>query len=373
MSKGGGGGDAMGYAQEALALQGRIHDENTARTQPFYDTGLKGFDMLANLIGIDPRTVETEEQIRDRLRDDYTTTTTTRTGTPEDLWKTSDGRTLDRLQAIREVRPMGGVGSLLEYSDADLNAMLGGAGITPLYDVTKESVTNTQGLDDAVQRIMAEQSQRPDNFGQLLTPFSEEQFREDPGYQFRLDQGQKALERGAAARGQYYDPSTMKALAEHNAGMADQTYNDAYNRYNNDQTNIFNRLATMSGYGQTANQQLNASGQNYANQAGNIYGNMANLSLAQGSQPSMFGQIAGLAGQMLGMFSDRRLKENIIPDGLENGHKMYVFNYKGDKKKYRGVMAQDIEKTHPEAISRTDDGLMMVDYSKLPVNMTEVI
>lgn len=82
--------------------------------------------------------------------------------------------------------------------------------------------------------------------------------------------------------------------------------------------------------------------------------------------------LSGLAGMMGSAVSDRSAKENIIPDGVENGHKMYVFNYKNDKKKYRGVMAQDIEKTHPDAISRTDDGLMMVDYSKLSVNMTEV-
>lgn len=81
---------------------------------------------------------------------------------------------------------------------------------------------------------------------------------------------------------------------------------------------------------------------------------------------------APVATQMTFLPSDVRLKEHIIPSGIDNGHKMYEFNYIGNPQRYRGVMAQDILETHPEAVIEGDDGFYKVDYAKLGVDMTEV-
>lgn len=94
-------------------------------------------------------------------------------------------------------------------------------------------------------------------------------FEGDPGYQFRLDQGRKAINNNAAARGLRYSSDTQKAIGDYTQGMASQEFGNAWNR-----------LAGLSGMGQTAtNQQINA-GQNYAGAYGQ---NAMNAGLARSS------------------------------------------------------------------------------------------
>ena len=67
--------------------------------------------------------------------------------------------------------------------------------------------------------------------------------------------------------------------------------------------------------------------------------------------------------------SDTKLKENIEEVGVSpNGHKIYEFNYKGFKERWRGAMAQDVVKKNPLAVG-IRDGYLTVDYSKIDVNM----
>jgi len=106
-------------------------------------------------------------------------------------------------------------------------------------------------------------------YGWLLDRFSMDDFEADPGYQFRLDQGNKALQNAAAATGNLNSGRALKDAIGYNSGMASQEYGNAYNRFNNDQTNQFNRLATITGIGQSSASALAGVGQNYANQVGN--------------------------------------------------------------------------------------------------------
>lgn len=103
-------------------------------------------------------------------------------------------------------------------------------------------------------------------FGSLSTPFSATNWQADPGYAFRLAEGQKALERSGAARGMSLSGAQQKALLGYGQGMASQEYGAAYGRYNNDQTNLFNRLSGVAGTGQQANQFVGQMGANTANQ-----------------------------------------------------------------------------------------------------------
>lgn len=72
---------------------------------------------------------------------------------------------------------------------------------------------------------------------------------------------------------------------------------------------------------------------------------------------------AKIAGPAAIAASDIRLKENIVPVGIENGHKVYEFSYKGRPERYRGVMAQEV----PEAAIVMPNGYLAVDYSKIGV------
>lgn len=88
------------------------------------------------------------------------------------------------------------------------------------------------------------------------------------------------------------------------------------------------------------------------------------------------GLLGGLGGLASGIgtawtaFSDVNMKENIEEIGIESGHKIYEFSYKGNPKRYIGVMAQDVIKIHPEAVMHTPNGLM-VDYSLIGVRFRE--
>ena len=83
---------------------------------------------------------------------------------------------------------------------------------------------------------------------------------------------------------------------------------------------------------------------------------------------SPFGQIAGAVTTGMAL-SDMRLKEDINLIGKSpSGINIYTFRYKGDHKKYQGVMAHQV----PHVSTVNDDGYLMVDYNKLDVQFKEV-
>ena len=94
------------------------------------------------------------------------------------------------------------------------------------------------------------------------------------------------------------------------------------------------------------------------------------------ARPDTMGQLIGAGGAALGGFfmSDRRLKENVVEFGLEpmTGLPWYEFSYLGDPRRFRGVMADDVELVAPGAVYTRDDGYKVVDYDALGIDMTEV-
>jgi hypothetical protein len=90
--------------------------------------------------------------------------------------------------------------------------------------------------------------------------------------------------------------------------------------------------------------------------------------IGQGVGQMLGGPIGSSIGKGIGsMFSDRRLKQNIESDGTtHNGFPVYEFEYKFEPGvRYRGVMAQDVQKTKPSAVITIEGGYLAVDYSKL--------
>ena len=83
---------------------------------------------------------------------------------------------------------------------------------------------------------------------------------------------------------------------------------------------------------------------------------------------SKAGQVASTAAAVLGLFSDVRLKTDIEPAGTDaQGRAWYDYRYLWDPEGTirRGVMAQEILHTDPEAVSVHPSGYLMVDYAKL--------
>lgn len=110
--------------------------------------------------------------------------------------------------------------------------------------------------------------------GEFTKDFNMSNFVQDPGYQFRMDEGRKALERGASARGNLLGGATQKALTRYGQDYASGEYGNAYNRFMSNRGTRFNQLASLAGIGQTAQSQLGQFGTNTANQ---VSGNLMNL------------------------------------------------------------------------------------------------
>jgi hypothetical protein len=90
-------------------------------------------------------------------------------------------------------------------------------------------------------------------------------FFASPGYQFRYDEGLKAIDRGAAARGILHSGGTIKAEQRYGEGLAASEY-DAYTA----------RLAQLAGLGQSATAGTTAAGSAAA-------GNISNALIASGN------------------------------------------------------------------------------------------
>ena len=90
----------------------------------------------------------------------------------------------------------------------------------------------------------------------------------DPGYAFRQQQGNANLLARQAATGNRMGGQALKDISDYNQNAASQEYQNAYNRYVTNQTNVFNRLSSVAGVGQTAANTGTAAGSNAASTIG---------------------------------------------------------------------------------------------------------
>lgn len=70
------------------------------------------------------------------------------------------------------------------------------------------------------------------------------QFEADPGYDFRMAEGMRGINNGAAARGGVLSGAALKAASKYNQNFASNEYQNAYGRYQTDETGKYNRYQT---------------------------------------------------------------------------------------------------------------------------------
>lgn len=119
-------------------------------------------------------------------------------------------------------------------------------------------------------------------------------FFTSPGYQFRLDEGEKAIQRSAAARGGLVSGATLKSLNNYAQGTASSEFG-----------NWYEQLSRMAGLGGAATNTTVAAGTNAANSMGQYAQNAGN---ARGSgyigvanaQANTYGAYADILGTLGG-------------------------------------------------------------------------
>lgn len=134
-------------------------------------------------------------------------------------------------------------------------------------------------------------------------------WQQDPGYQFRQQQGEQAINRAASAAGGRLSGRTLKDLSSFNQDLASQEYGNAVNRgfqQNAQQAGIAGQLAGLGGIGANAQGQLASmlygGGQSLANLGQNQAQGMSGLASNMGSNLGNLGWQGGqaLANQLWG-------------------------------------------------------------------------
>lgn len=242
------------------------------------------------------------------------------------------------------------VGTTAALIAAGIAAAAGGVGSSLIGSSAAKSAANTQAT--AAQAATAEQQREFDTTqaneapwlqsgqvslnqlmtglapgGNLSTPFAGtftpptlDEAKATPGYQFAQEEGEQGIEHGAAASGGAFTTGTLANLAGFNNNLAQNAYQQAYtnaqntfgtqfNTYNTNQSNLYNKLASSSGLGQTTATQLGQIGQTTAASIGN---NITGAGAAQaagtvGSANAITSGLTGTVNNILGQISLQQL------------------------------------------------------------------
>jgi GNAT superfamily N-acetyltransferase len=122
-----------------------------------------------------------------------------------------------------------------------------------------------------------------------------------PNYDFQLQQGLGAVRNAGNMQTGLISGNTLKGINDYAQNYAGNAYQQAFNNYNAQQTNIFNRLSSIAGLGQTSNQTTAQAGTTAA-------GNIGNAQMAAGAA-----QAAGTVGTA-----------NALSGGLSNAASWYA-------------------------------------------------
>jgi len=182
-----------------------------------------------------------------------------------------------------------------------------------MYDTTRADnmpalVARNQSLARMRELLGVGGDTTAQGYGSMSGSATPKDVQADPGYQFGLQQGQQALQRQASARGMLNSGNALMAATRYGNDYAGTKYNEAWNRMQGNQTNTFNRLASVAGLGQTGASQIAASGSNAAN---NISANQIGVGNAQAAAGIASSNAwANSANQLAGWYANRNNGNN---------------------------------------------------------------
>ena len=235
-------GAQAGASAASTAAQERMFNKQVELQEPWRAAGQGALNRLNYLLGLD--TAKTYDQYRQELLPQYTRQTSASTGS----------KYPPHIQAFIE-RNLADTG----MSAQDIAKISGGGG-----GVGGQTIDEA-ALDAAIRARMSEDAGAPKgaDYGKYARDFSMADFEADPGYAFRLSEGQKALDRQAAARGGLISGSALKAAQRYGQDMGSQEYTNAFNRYQTNRANQLNPLQSLANVGQTSANTLSNAAANF--------------------------------------------------------------------------------------------------------------
>lgn len=152
------------------------------------------------------------------------------------------------------------------------------------------------------------------NYGKYSKDFGMSDFTTDPGYQFRLEQGMKALNATAAARGMGVSGANIKGALDYGQNLGSQEYQNAFNRYQANRTAQLAPLQSLYAGGQAAAAGSAAQAGALGSNLGNTYTNLGQ-GLGQAAVASGNAQASGYLNQA-----------NAVTNALNQGMSSYTQN-----------------------------------------------
>lgn len=148
----------------------------------------------------------------------------------------------------------------------------------------------------------------------------------------------------------------QKQLNQDIGNAANNIYSNNYNQERSYMENAQNRLGQQYDMLNRNAQYSNILNGGQANVNTNYQDNKMGLLEQIGGISNAVGSTAGAIGGLMAL-SDERSKENIEKVGrLDNGLKVYKYNYKGDNKTQIGLIAQEVQEKNPEAVGKIGIG-----------------
>jgi hypothetical protein len=224
------------------------------------------------------------------------------------------------------------------------------ATLSRIYDQSRADLAPYRAVGTAALGQLAGLTDQPLTYGAFdekpyafTPPTGQQVLNDDPGYQFRVEQGQKALERSGASRGLTLSGGQLKDLTRFGQGQAAQEYQAAYERsrqrnqmgyerglgaYNTNfgtlttlRNTRYNELAGLAGTGQTA---TNAANTLAANTGTQLAANTTSAGAAQaagqvGAASAVNTGISGV-GSALNSFN----QYNLLSQQLANQNQQYA-------------------------------------------------
>ena len=296
--------DAMRDAAEASAdVQWAMYNQTREDQAPYRETGYTGLDMLGYLMGYKPAPTapvmpnredyngdqeyaDAMAEYSQRMRDAYSFSATS----PENIdWANNfDIQKPNRADYQGEAEYQEAMDQyntdLEEYNkQMALYERYGGREPPPTFDentlpeFSYDGQSPTWGGSTPFDYTSNPLPDAPsfNNIGESTVPlwggYDPARLTEDPGYQFRLQEGTKAIESSAAAKGMLGSGKTLKDLARYSQGLASQEFANARNRAVEDYS--LGRSANTEQYGRDVQRTQ------YGNELGQqAFSNLYNLS-----------------------------------------------------------------------------------------------
>lgn len=165
------------------------------------------------------------------------------------------------------------------------------------YQQTRSDLMPYQGMGQASGQMLM------GRLGELTAPWQPTQasLEATPGYQFTLNQGLKATQNSAAARGLGLSGAALKGAANYATGLADSTWQNVFNADQTQKTNAFNKLYGITGLGENAAAQTGNAGLSATQMSNNALMSGANAYGAStiAGNNALMGGINGAANNLM--------------------------------------------------------------------------